>query len=539
MLLRRVPFTATTIAAILLVAAISGALFSQLFDHPWGDDVAYGLPSLVDGRLWTLLTGALFAVTPLCYVAVIGSFAVLTGFAEHRLGTRRTILACGYGHLVGILGAALINAIGATHWSATLDVGFSAGALGAAAIATASLPRRPRLLARAGLLAYCLAALLVLGELADLEHLVAVAACLPVGRFFLRRPVSSAHDAIRARALLARYGGTSLSWMTTWPGARYLVAADGYLAYRQHLGVAITIGDPVGSPAWRARALTEFAAMCERSGLTPCAFSITRDVARPAGWRDVQVAEDTLIDLATLEFRGKPYQDVRTARNRAVKEGVEHRLTTLGEAPPDVLAQVREISAEWLRRKRTPQLGFTLGGVDEALHPHVRVSLAVDRHGTVHGFTSWLPFLGPDGAVRGWTLDLMRKRTNGFRPTIDFLIASACLEFQAEGASVVSLSGAPLARTTVRHNPCLGRVLDILGAAMEPLYGFRSLHAYKAKFQPRPQALHLAYRRPTDLPRIGVALLRAYLTRTAAPVPAPPRLPAPRTATRQDQLAVA
>jgi lysylphosphatidylglycerol synthetase-like protein (DUF2156 family) len=52
---------------------------------------------------------------------------------------------------------------------------------------------------------------------------------------------------------------------------------------------------------------------------------------------------------------------------------------------------------------------------------------------------------------------------------------------------------------------------------MEPCYGFRSLHAYKSKFQPRREPLHLMYRRGTDLPRIGVALLRAYLTKTPVP----------------------
>src|SRR5262245_39897627 len=66
------------------------------------------LSSLVDSRVWTLATGAFFAVTPLCYVAVIGSFAVLMGFAERRLGTRRAVLAYVYSHLIGILGAAAL-----------------------------------------------------------------------------------------------------------------------------------------------------------------------------------------------------------------------------------------------------------------------------------------------------------------------------------------------------------------------------------------------------------------------------------------------
>src|SRR2546430_1618965 len=175
-MIRRIPFTAGTIVMLLVVGLSTGALFTRVSAHPWGDDVAYGLPAFTEGRLWTLVTGAFFAVTPLCYVAVIGSFALLAGFAERRLGTYRTVPACGLGHVAGVVGAALLIALGFDQWSNAVDVGFSAGAMAAAAIASAALTRPWRLLARVALLTYCVAALAVLGQLADVEHLVAVLA---------------------------------------------------------------------------------------------------------------------------------------------------------------------------------------------------------------------------------------------------------------------------------------------------------------------------------------------------------------------------
>jgi lysylphosphatidylglycerol synthetase-like protein (DUF2156 family) len=525
--LRRIPFTVSGVAVMLIIGALAGTLAKRVADHPWGQDVAYGLPAFADGRWWTLITGSFFAVTPLCYVPVIASFALLVGFAERRLGTVRAVLACVYGHLVGVLGAALLLALGSGGWSErwahTVDVGFSAGAMAAGAIATAALAPPWRLRARLALVAYCIGAIVLLGQLADVEHLIAVAAALPLGRAFLRlgkRRGASGAEVDRANELLTWHGGGSLSWMTTWPGHEYLIdpRGEGYLAYRQHAGVAVTVGDPVGSADWKARAMGEFAAHCDRSGLVPCGFSVGAGsvaAAESLRWKHAQVAEDTLISLGGLEFRGKQWQDVRTARNRAAKEGIEHRLITLADASPSVTAQVREVSAGWSRRKRMPELGFTLGGVTEAMDPRVRVGIAVDAAGTVHGVTSWLPILDATGRPKGWTLDMMRRRSGGFRLVIDFLIASACLEFQAEGAEVVSLSGAPLARSknddSASPRP-IERLLDTLGAAMEPCYGFRSLHAYKSKFQPRREPLFLVYRRTADLPRIGVALLRAYLS---------------------------
>jgi phosphatidylglycerol lysyltransferase len=339
----------------------------------------------------------------------------------------------------------------------------------------------------------------------------------PSRRRLGRRMRSERTDQEVVRDLLTRHGGGNLSWMATWPDRSYFRTPDGdsVVAYERHAGVAVALGDPIGAPERRGAAVSEFATMCEHTGTVPCFFSVTANTAAltaALGWQHVRVADDTVIDLDGLEFRGRKWQDVRSALNRAAKEGISYREVTLAEEPWAVRAQVRAISQQWVGDKGLPEMGFTLGGVDEALDPAVRVGLAVDGDGSVHGVTSWLPVFAPGGSVRGWTLDVTRRRNDGFRPVSEFLIASACLAFQAQGAEFVSLSGAPLARAdTSAQPPAVERLLDSLGAVMEPHYGFRSLHAFKSKFSPRYEPLFLAYRDDGDLPRIGIALTKAYL----------------------------
>jgi lysylphosphatidylglycerol synthetase-like protein (DUF2156 family) len=305
--------------------------------------------------------------------------------------------------------------------------------------------------------------------------------------------------------------------MTTWPENSHFFAPDGrsFIAYRRHAGVAIALGDPVGPAGSRAGTIAAFTEMCDGSGLVPCMFSVsaeTAEVTRTRGWPQVQVAEDTIVDLDGLEFRGKSWQSVRSSLNRAVKEGVEFRLVTLADEPWSLVAQVRAISEEWVGDKGMPEMGFTLGGVDEALDPRTRVGLAIDAQGVVQGVTSWMPVHAGGGRIDGWTLDVMRRRTHGFRPVVEFLIASSCLAFRDGGARFVSLSGAPLAHAPdAAPTAPLERLLESFGGVMEPYYGFRSLHAFKTKFKPRYVPMYLTYREETDLPRIGIALARAYL----------------------------
>lgn len=350
-----------------------------------------------------------------------------------------------------------------------------------------------------------------------------VVVILVSGRFAftvrLRRRFTDGPGVDAVKNLLHTHGGGTMSWMTTWDNNQYLFdTADtptSVVTYQRHAGVLLALTDPVCAPDRLRDAAQGFTGLAESSGLVPCWFSIgneTAAVAREMGWRTVQIAEDSIVDLPNLQFKGKSWQHVRTALNKAKKEQLTHRLTHLSEEPFAVRAQVQAISEEWVGDKGLPEMGFTLGGVDEALDPEVKVSLAIDAEGSVHGVLSWLPVYGAGGVVRGWTLDVMRRRTGGFGPVIEFLLASAFTAFKNEGVEFVSLSGAPLASSDANADrTATDRLLDMLGAAMEPFYGFRSLHAFKRKFSPRYESVYLAYRDEGDLPRIGIAISRAYL----------------------------
>jgi phosphatidylglycerol lysyltransferase len=82
-------------------------------------------------------------------------------------------------------------------------------------------------------------------------------------------------------------------------------------------------------------------------------------------------------------------------------------------------------------------------------------------------------------------LDFLRRRDNALPGVTEFLIARAALQFQEEGATLLSLSGAPLARLDRSGRPDgLQRVLDHISRGLEPVYGFRSLLASRRNSSP-------------------------------------------------------
>jgi lysylphosphatidylglycerol synthetase-like protein (DUF2156 family) len=187
------------------------------------------------------------------------------------------------------------------------------------------------------------------------------------------------------------------------------------------------------------------------------------------------------------------------------------RMTRLSDESWGVQQKIRAISEMWVGDKGLPEMRFTLGTLEEAADPEVRLALALAPNGDVDGFLSWLPVYGPDGAAKGWTLDLMRRRDGGFGPVMEFLIGSSAKQFSEEGAEIMSLSGAPLAH---EYPPDAGAIADLsdkLAEALEPVYGFASLHRFKEKFHPRYETMYLVFHDEADLTRIGAGLTRAFL----------------------------
>ena len=319
-------------------------------------------------------------------------------------------------------------------------------------------------------------------------------------------------DLVRSR------GAGTLGWMLTWQGNEAWVneAGTAGFSYRPSRDVALTVGDPAADDADVAQAVRDFADFATDAGLIPALYTVhapAMEAARAMGWTILQVAEEAVLDLPDLAFRGKAYQDVRTAFNHAKKEGVEAVWTTFRDCPAGRRDQIRAISQAWASDKPLPEMGFTLGGLAELDDAETRLLLAIDADGTVQGVTSWLPVYR-DGRVIGLTLDFMRRREGGFRPVMEYLIGRAAQDAQAEGLEILSLSGAPLSRSAPADGGSSSRfdpLLNLLASVLEPAYGFSSLHAYKRKFKPRSVPMYLAVPDLVDLPTVGIAIARAYL----------------------------
>lgn len=349
-----------------------------------------------------------------------------------------------------------------------------------------------------------------------------IVVCCVLVYWFVRSAEAAAPSRAKAGKIV-ELGGESMSFMATWTGNNYWFSRTGRsaIAYRPYMGVAITVAGPFGDTSEYKADLLHFAHYCADHAWSPAFFSVhqsTADFLVQHGWRCLDLGVEMSVNPATWKTSGKKMQDVRTAINRAKREGITDDLGTYETLPLDVRQQIREISEKWLGDRALPEMGFTLGGIRELADPRVLVLYAVDGAGHVQGATSWMPAYNK-GVVVGRTLDFMRHRDDAMPGIMEFLIARMILREQEAvraGTShvrFVSLSGSPLnkMRKSPEGSNLLFHLIDLTGETLEPDYGFRSLYNFKCRFLPAEEHIFLCYPDSVRLPQIGMACLHAYM----------------------------
>lgn len=340
-----------------------------------------------------------------------------------------------------------------------------------------------------------------------------------------------AHD--RAERL-AEDGGESMSFMTTWEGNEYWLSATGRsaVAYRVLNGIALTTTGPFGDPEEWDSDMDEFSRYCLDHSWSSVFYAVHeegKDHLERLGWHSIMVGDEMLIDPQAWKTTGKKWQDIRTAINKAKREGITDHMCTFNDAPRDVQVQIEEISEQWSQGKALPEMKFTLGGVEELKDPRVQVLYAIDSNGVVQAVTSWLPTWN-NGRVIGWTLDFMRYRSGSYNGIMEFLIARMAQRMHDQGVEnpddqvqFVSLSAAPLTglqnytdaksddTSNIDGTTMLQHSLALVANLLEPAYGFKSLYNFKKKFQPLERPVYICYQDSALLANLSIAIVRAYL----------------------------
>ncbi|MEU7063845.1 phosphatidylglycerol lysyltransferase domain-containing protein [Streptomyces sp. NPDC046161] len=361
---------------------------------------------------------------------------------------------------------------------------------------------------------------------------------LTTSYLFLRpekpRAELSAGDEERVRELLERHGARdSLGYFALRRDKSVLFSPTGKaaIAYRVESGVMLASGDPIGDvEAWPG-AIHVFMDVARRHAWVPavigCGETGGEVWTREAGLDALELGDEAVVHTADFSLGGRAMRNVRQMVKRVERNGYSCKVRRVHDLDDAERERIADAAARW--RGTDIERGFSTalgrfgdprdaGCVVVTAHQAAdegavgageagsegKVTGADDLKAVLH-FVPW----GPEGI----SLELMRRDRTADPGLNELLIVAVLQAAPALGIRRVSLNFA-MFRSALARGERLGagpvlRAWRWLLVLLSRWFQIESLYKFNAKFQPEWVPRYVVFPHSRDLPRIGLAAMRA------------------------------
>jgi len=324
-----------------------------------------------------------------------------------------------------------------------------------------------------------------------------------------RRPAPG--DFTRARNIVRRWGGDTLSYFALRDDKRWWFWGDSVVAYAVFGGVCLVSPDPVGPPIEREVVWTAFHQFADSNGWPVAVMAAGAEwlpVYRAAGMRDLYVGDEAVVDCQTFRLDGGDMKGLRQAVNRIARNGYRMEFYDPTRVSADLRASLRRVMAQNRRGEAERGFSMTLGRIFDPDDKGLLLAVAYGPDKEPVAFCHYVPAADIDG----YSLDLMR-RTDGPHPNglIDFVVVRTIEHLKSLGMTGLGLNFATMRAVLAGEtgDAWSQRVERWMLKRMSDSMQIESLWKYNAKFTPTWRPRYAVYDSPENMLPAALAVARA------------------------------
>lgn len=309
-------------------------------------------------------------------------------------------------------------------------------------------------------------------------------------------------DQLFAAERIVRSSPDAYSWLALLGDKHFLFdeSQRAFIMYAVQGRSWVALGEPVGPVDKRQDLLWDFTERCDRYDGWPVFYQVdeeNRDVYLDMGLAFLKLGEEARIDLEGFSLSGAARSGLRYSRNRIHKQNCRFSLVEPPEVP-GILPQLKEVSDQWLKEKKTREKKFSLGCFDPAYLARFPIGI-VRQDDKLLAFANILA--GAENEEI--SVDLMRFLPDGPVGMMDYLFIEIMLWAKQQGVKWFNFGMAPLSGIEDRSlAPLWSYAGTFIFKHGEFFYNFQGLRQYKAKFDPHWKPKYLACPGGLVLPRI-------------------------------------
>ncbi|MGR8009129.1 phosphatidylglycerol lysyltransferase domain-containing protein [Streptomyces hypolithicus] len=328
-------------------------------------------------------------------------------------------------------------------------------------------------------------------------------------------------DDRRLRELLSRHGGRDSLGHFALRGDKAVVfspSGKAAVTYRVVSGVMLASGDPIGDvEAWPG-AIERFMDEAKAHSWTPAVMGCSETGGevwtRETGLDALELGDEAVVHVPDFTLAGRAMRNVRQMVGRIERGGYETRVRRVRDLSEGELERIRRAAADW--RGTDTERGFSMalgrigapGDEDCVIATAHKADAQEGAYGDLKAVLHFVPWGGD-----GMSLDLMRRDRLADPGMNELLIVAALQAAPRLGVDRVSLNFAMFRSALARGEKIgAGPVLRLWRGLLvfaSRWFQIESLYKFNAKFQPRWEPRFVVFRTSRDLPRIGLAAMRA------------------------------
>ena len=260
----------------------------------------------------------------------------------------------------------------------------------------------------------------------------------------------------------------------------------------------VALGDPVGPEKEHVDLVWQFREMCDCYGGWTVFYEVKNlHLYLDLGLIPLKLGEEARVLVENFSLEGSSYKWFRYILRRFERDGFTFEFITQQEVSIR-LAELKEVSDTWLKKKDTREKRFSLGFFNPDYLKLFPAGI-VSKGGKVVAFANvWLA-----AGMEELSVDLMRYLPDAPDGIMDYLFIQLILWGKQQGYKWFNLGMAPLSGLESRAlAPFWNRLGSFVFRHGEHFYNFQGLRRYKEKFNPVWEPKYLASPGGLALPRI-------------------------------------
>ena len=224
-------------------------------------------------------------------------------------------------------------------------------------------------------------------------------------------PADHRDERERARLVVQRYGSGTLDYFALRDDKDWFFTGSCVVAHSVRGGVCLVSPDPIGPPEELGLAWAEFLDFADNFGWSVAVIGAAADRLpdyEASGLRTVYLGDEAIVDCPTFSLEGRAHKSLRQAVNRVERAGYSTTFHDPATIEPELRARIEEMSEESRHGETERGFSMTLSRLFQPEDTGLMLSVTRDPAGRVDAFCQWVPAT----AIGGWSLDVMRRRTD-------------------------------------------------------------------------------------------------------------------------------